>query len=126
MPLVIVALFALVGRVTPTQAADEDSRRALFQMLDTNGKGTIDRNEFELNKVSVIFRKTVHREAVLHIEDTRLSPRVFNELDRNKTGALDVHDVVNAPMFQFTWWDRNHDGVIDIAEFNAGMDELER
>jgi Ca2+-binding EF-hand superfamily protein len=124
MLLVAVALLALGGRAT--LAAEEDSRRELFQMLDTNNNGTVDRIEFELKKVEVIFRNTVHREAILHIEETRLSPRVFNELDRNHTGTLDVHDVANAPLFQFTWWDRNRDGLIDWAEFNAGMDELER
>jgi Ca2+-binding EF-hand superfamily protein len=124
--LVVVALLALGGWATLPEAAEEDSRRALFQMLDTGGDGKIDRTEFELNKVAVIFRKTVHREAVLHIEETRLSPRVFNELDLKHTGTLDIHDVVNAPMFQFSWWDRDQNGVIDWAEFNAGVDELER
>jgi Ca2+-binding EF-hand superfamily protein len=116
----------MAGRVTPAAAGEEETRRALFKMMDTNGDGIIDRNEFEINKLSVILRKTVHREPILRIEDTRLSPRVFNELDLRHDGTLDIHDVVNAPMFQFTWWDRNQDGVLDWAEVNAGMDELER
>jgi Ca2+-binding EF-hand superfamily protein len=124
--LVVVALLVLGGRATLPEAAEEDSRRAIFQMLDTSGDGVIDRTEFELNKVAVIFRKTVHREAALRIEETRLSPRVFNELDLKHTGTLDIHDVVNAPMFQFSWWDRDRNGRIDWAEFNAGVDELER
>jgi Ca2+-binding EF-hand superfamily protein len=126
MLLVVAAVLALGGRATVPEAAEENSRRAVFQMLDTNGDGLVDRNEFEMNKVAVIFRKTVHREPILRIEETRLSPRMFNELDLNHTGTLDVHDVANAPMFQFTWWDRDQDGVIGWAEFNAGMDELER
>jgi len=126
--LLAAASSIAVGAGTFAIAAESEveSRREVFRMFDTNGYGKISRVEWELNNVNVIFRKTVHREAAIRREDTRLSQSAFNELDRKHDGILDVHDIATAPPFQFGWWDKNRDGVIDWDEFSAGVDELER
>ena len=114
------------GTVARAAESEVESRREVFRMFDTDGDGKISRIEWELNNVNVIFRKTVHREAAIRREDTRLSQRAFNDLDRKHDGILDVHDIATAPPFQFGWWDKNQDGTIDWDEFSAGVDELER
>jgi hypothetical protein len=106
--------------------SDEEGRRAVFRVLDIDGDGRISRSEFELKKVFVIYGNAKGRTPTLRIEDTRLSRRAFDELDIEKNGILEISDVVSAPPFQFTHWDRNGDGEIDWAEFGAVVDELQR
>jgi hypothetical protein len=105
--------------------AQEDWRRQVFGELDIDGDGQISRTEFEFKKVAVIYRNARGRQAQLRIEDTRLSPRAFEELDLEKTGVLDVRDIAAAPLFQFDHWDLDRDGVIEWIEFNAVLDELQ-
>ena len=119
-------LVSLAAALSPTIAqGDSDTRRQVFRELDRDGDGQISRSEFELKKVAVIYRNAQGREARLRIEDTTLSRRAFNEFDLEKKGVLDVRDVAAAPPFQFGYWDRNRDGVIDWNEFNAVLDELQ-
>ena len=54
------------------------------------------------------------------------SRRAFDELDVNHDGELDIREIASAPIFQFAWWDRSRNGVVDWAEFHAGCQELER
>jgi hypothetical protein len=120
----LVALAILTAGAAPA-AAQQDWRREVFREFDTDGDGRISRVEFELKKLYVVYRDAKHREPRLRLEDTRLSPRAFNELDLKKDGVLDIAEIVAAPPFQFEHWDRNRDGVIDWAEFNAVLDELQ-
>jgi Ca2+-binding EF-hand superfamily protein len=123
----------LCAAVAADAAAGNDAwNRSAFEALDSNHDGRIDRVEFSRNKIAAIFRNaktdqdSSYDEVVIKANETRLSKRVFDELDRNHTGALDAHDIAAAPMFQFEWWDTNRDGVIDWAEFNQHMEELQR
>jgi Ca2+-binding EF-hand superfamily protein len=109
----------------PTGTEDE-RRRVIFRELDVDADGRISRSEFELRKVAVIYRDVKDRTPKLRIEDTRFSQKTFNSFDIDKTGVLDIRDVMAAPPFQFAYWDRNEDGAIDWSELNAGLDDLQR
>ena len=123
---------ALTGWTTNVAAVDADCRAA-FEHLDTNQDQVIDVNEFAVNKVAVIYRaaprpvsRVGHEVDVIRFERTHISRRAFDELDIDRDGALGPHEIANAPMFRFGWWDRDSNTVLDWAEFQVGCQELER
>jgi hypothetical protein len=128
----LVLGITLAGWTTSVGAVDADCQAA-FEHLDTNHDRVVDQSEFATNKVAVIYRaaaRPVSRVGqdveVIRFERTHLSRRAFDELDLDRNGALDPHEIANAPMFQFDWWNRSGDPVLDWPEFLVGCQELER
>ena len=108
---------------------DEIGRR--FAAFDTNGDGKISKEEYELNKVVAIFDPrersvsasgspgTTDREIAITRQSSRLSPQVFATLDTNGDGTLSGGEIISSDLMQFESIDRNGDGFVDRAEFNA-------
>ena len=77
---ILIALGAMIA-APQTGAADKDAAREAFAGLDSNGDGVISREEFEVNKVNVIFRRSAARGASLKFEDTLVSRATFEAVD---------------------------------------------
>jgi Ca2+-binding EF-hand superfamily protein len=137
----LLAAIALLFVSTPATAqapgAQEIARR--FAAFDTNNDGRISKEEFELNKVVAIFDprerstaaasgapRTVDREIGITRDASRLNPQVFAALDANGDGTLSGGEVIASELMQFDRIDRNGDGFIDRAEFDALIGRLFR
>lgn len=102
MRWIVVLLIAAVG-LTPHVVSGEDKpapdRQALFDRMDVNKDGKIDRAEFQ-----------------------HWLKEAFFLLDANKDGMLSLQELQQAQSFidagQFTRADRHHDGVLDMVEFS--------
>lgn len=117
------ALFAMSAAV-PARAQIEIEQ--MFHSFDTDGDGRISRQEFEVKKVEIIFRRASSRGAVLTFADTRLSRAAFAALDLDGDGVLTAGEVIASPLFKFENFDSNGDGYIDLDEFTAQLRRLER
>jgi Ca2+-binding EF-hand superfamily protein len=114
--------------------AEEATRR--FAVFDVNGDGRISKDEYELNKVLAIFDTRLerqrtqaaagghtggidHRQIAISREASGLKPEIFDVLDSNGNGTLSAGEIISSELMQFESIDRNGDGFIDRAEFNA-------
>ena len=129
----------LLAPPASAQALDAQEAARRFTAFDTNGDGRISKEEWELNKVVVIFDPreraaaasgappgTIDRQIAITRAASRLSPQAFATLDTNGDGVLSGSEIIASDMMQFESIDRNGDGYIDRAEFNALIDWLFR
>jgi Ca2+-binding EF-hand superfamily protein len=113
---ILIALGAMVA-APQTDAAEKDAAREAFAGLDSNGDGVISREEFEVNKVNVIFRRSAARGASLKFEDTLVSRATFEAVDVDGDGVITPSDIRQSQLFYFEPYDKNQDNQIEFAEF---------
>jgi Ca2+-binding EF-hand superfamily protein len=132
-------LIALALASTPA-AAQKYSQREVdqrFAAFDTDGDGRISEAEFELNKVVALFSpvgrsrtasgapsRTIDRQIAITRAKSRLTPQAFNALDTNSDGVLTGAEIIASQQMRFENIDKNGDGYIDRAEFQALVDSL--
>jgi len=122
------AILAIAFAVAAASAsiAQSDREHELFRLLDTNGDGRIGRDEFEMNKVRVIFRNAKDTGTQLRYEDTRLTRSAFDAVDIDKKGLITARDVMFSPYFKFETFDADNNGYIDFQEFANVLHRIER
>jgi Ca2+-binding EF-hand superfamily protein len=109
----------------PAGAAD---LRAIFVLLDENGDGVIDRQEFQRRKTEVFFLRLPQQAEVTSVElaDTQLTPEAFRDADINGDGKLSGSEFIQARFAQFETYDTNHDQKITFEEFETGARQFVR
>lgn len=110
---------ALVAILTPPVVAAE--LEDLFALLDANGDGVIDPQEFQLRKTEVFFRNIRDMDANMTLgpADTNLTPEAFAEADLNGDGQLSGAEFVQARFARFELYDADSDQRITFAEFES-------
>jgi Ca2+-binding EF-hand superfamily protein len=121
---VLIALGVMIAALTPLAAADKDAAREAFAALDSNGDRVITREEFELNKVNVIFRRSAARGASLRFEDTLVSRATFEAIDVDGDGVITAGDIRQSQLFYFDAYDKDHNNGIEFAEFRELLNRI--
>lgn len=122
-----LALFLALWAGAPLPAA-ADQIEQLFGILDANGDGVIDPQEFQLRKTEIFFRSISNLDAVTTLgpEDTNLTPEAFAEADRDGDGRLSGAEFVQARFAQFELYDTDSDQLITFAEFEGFISQFLR
>jgi Ca2+-binding EF-hand superfamily protein len=119
------ALAMLLLAPRPAGAADP---RATFDVLDENGDGVVNRQEFQRRKTEVFFLRLprLSEDTSVELADTQLSPEAFREADINGDGKLSGSEFIQASFAQFETYDANHDQKITFEEFETAARQFVR
>lgn len=114
--IAIAVALKLFGSV---ETADAGSPEEIFQVLDKNGDGVVERFEFDVKKMEIFYIRDIEKDINLSIEETNLTPEAFRGADADGDGKLSGYEFIRASFTQFDSADGNTDGLISREEFQA-------
>ena len=103
------------ARPAPAKTPAPPDAKARFELLDENGDGRIDRQEFRFKKVRLLNLADANRDGYLTTDETALSSEAFKQFDRDADGRISQLEFVDARLFEAV--DENHDGLVTYEEF---------
>jgi Ca2+-binding EF-hand superfamily protein len=114
-----LAIVLALGAIGADRTLGAEDTREVFDILDGNDDGLINRQEFLRTKTEVFYRflKTVDLDQHLDPEDINITPEAFAEADLNGDGKMTGAEFVQAPFSQFDSIDTNGDQEITFEEF---------
>ena len=102
----------------PGEAGAVDPRtRTIFDTLDTNRDGKLDRTEFRLNRLAVFMLQDDNGDGYLQPPETEVTAEEFAAADKDGDGRLSGLEFLDAPYTQFEAIDSAGDGLITFEEF---------
>ncbi|MGE5548457.1 MAG: EF-hand domain-containing protein [Solirubrobacterales bacterium] len=113
--MVIVLVLAV-----PAMAAAQQKDADFFRMLDTNGDGVIDREEFSLQKGTILYALDKNRNLKIDQNETKLPPEKFDQY-AGADHVIDGLELFTMPEAQFEAFDRNRDQQITLDEFRQQL-----
>ena len=126
---VVVAVFtAAIAAYSPAAAFTDQEIENVFKKLDTDGDGKVTREEYDINKVEVIYRDAP---ADINLatqwptfKDTRVSRQYFDAVDTNHDGKLSPIEVMDALAFEKI--DKDNKGYITRRDLQTFMKSIGR
>ncbi len=120
LALALACGVVLLGGPALAQTATPADLQARFKLVDKNGDGRIDREEFHQAVVETFYFLDKGRKGYLVLEDMPgLTVAVFRAADKNGDGKLSLQEFVNARFVDFQAADLDHDGTLTYAEIEA-------
>lgn len=105
-------------------AMAEETLEDVFARFDKNGDGTIDRTEFDLNKVLVIVAFDKNRNDHLDADEIMMSAENFTAMDQDGDGKISGFEFVESDLGKFEAIDADGDGLVTKEEFRAYVEKL--
>lgn len=106
----------------PSSAGSEsvaDSKR-IFEIVDINKDGLVDRIEYRLNKMDALFIRDQNRDRHLSRKElSNMSAATFSAVDKDGDNLISGYEFNQADISKFEAVDLNNDGSITFDEFVA-------
>jgi hypothetical protein len=125
MRRVVVLLIVAVGLTTHVAsgaAQPAPDRQALFDRMDLNKDGRIDRAEFQHWLQEAFFLLDANKDGMLALQELQqaqsfIDAGQFTRADHNRDGVLDMVEFSNTLTQDFEAADQDHDGTLNRQEF---------
>lgn len=132
-PLAQTTGFEPMPRFTPdigtlrTAPITDNARQDLFQLLDSDGNGVVDRAEWRDRKMLIFYVRDTDRDLQLTPDELAGIPiTTFHAADLNGDALLSGFEFNQATFTNFEAADLDRDGVVLFEEFSRALDTLRR
>jgi Ca2+-binding EF-hand superfamily protein len=123
----VVSVFLLALASTHAFAFTDQQVRKVFEILDADKTGKVNKTEYDQNKVAAMFwqaKAGVAGIGELRYEDTQFNKAFFDAADVDHKGTLDGVDMIYA--LQFEKIDVDHKGYITFDDLRRFMTKIGR
>jgi len=115
--MVSVTIFSFQSSAGSESVADS---KRIFEIVDTNKDGLVDRIEYRLNKMDIFFSRDKNRDRHLSREElSNMSAATFGAVDKDGDNLISAFEFNQADISKFEAIDLNDDGSITFDEFVA-------
>jgi Ca2+-binding EF-hand superfamily protein len=115
-------LLAALAAPVPASAYTDEEIIEIFQGLDAAHDGKVTRNEFNVNKVMMIYRNVPTGTTDLTFEQTMVSREFFDAADANHDGKLSPTEIMDALPFEAI--DLDHKGYFDLDDLRRFLNRI--
>lgn len=118
-----LVLAAIVCALALPASAQSGGDAEMFNELDDNGDGAVDREEFSLNKGAILYRLDSNRSLELEQSETKMAPQIFRQY-AGKDNVIDGGELFEMPAAGFEAFDQDRDSKITRPEFRRQLTAL--
>jgi Ca2+-binding EF-hand superfamily protein len=115
---VLLSTCLLCAAVAPAWSQESPVQR-VFQELDEDGNGYVDRSEFLRRKIRLMNAHDTDDDDYITADETEVTQTEFNKADVNGDGRLSGLEWIDAHFTDFDAVDENADGKLTVEELDA-------
>jgi Ca2+-binding EF-hand superfamily protein len=100
------------------QAYSDRETVEIFKLLDENGDGQVTRDEYEISKVEILYRRVSSNpiDGVTYSQ-TKVTRRFFDSADTDHDGKLSPHEAIDALAFSSVAGSKDYFDIEDLRRF---------